>query len=134
MLYENCKIYGPYVCQDKRKRIVIIWPDGFQTSISYARFLMEKALDRYLSSHEEVDHIDDDKTNDVITNLQILSSLENREKQSKYLEPILQICWWCEKAFELTQKQQRTRHQNRLRTLTGPFCSRTCAGQYSTSL
>lgn len=51
-----------------------------RTTISYARYLMSVKLNRFLDRNEEVDHIDNDKTNDSIENLQILSSKENKEK------------------------------------------------------
>ena len=52
-------------------------------TVSYARYLMSTHLGRFLDKDEHVDHIDNDKSNDVITNLQILSQLENNRKQAR---------------------------------------------------
>ena len=49
-------------------------------SMSYARYLMCVKEGRILNKYEEVDHIDNDKTNDVIDNLQRLSPTENKLK------------------------------------------------------
>lgn len=50
------------------------------TTISYARYLMSIKLGRFLTREEEVDHIDNDPTNDSIDNLQMLSGEANRNK------------------------------------------------------
>ena len=44
------------------------------------RYLLAVKLGRYLTDEEQVDHIDDDKTNDNIDNLQILTVKENAVK------------------------------------------------------
>lgn len=46
----------------------------------YSRYLMSVKLGRRLLPSETVDHIDDDKANDSIDNLQILSLGENQKK------------------------------------------------------
>lgn len=56
-----------------------------RTTIAYARYLMSVKLGRLLEATEEVDHIDNDKSNDSIENLQLLSGAENRQK---YIETI----------------------------------------------
>ena len=43
MIYENCKIYGPYFNKvDNRQNIIIVFPDKTRKTISYAKYLMEK--------------------------------------------------------------------------------------------
>ncbi len=49
-------------------------------TISYARYLMSVHLKRILEKDEHVDHIDGDRLNDIIENLQILSPSENNRK------------------------------------------------------
>lgn len=51
-----------------------------RTTISYARYLMSVKLKRFLTVEETVDHIDNDRTNDSIENLQILSDKEDKKK------------------------------------------------------
>lgn len=48
--------------------------------MSYARYLMSVQLGRRLETSEEVDHIDGDRTHDIIANLQILSKSDNSRK------------------------------------------------------
>ena len=65
---------------EDRKIVVLISHDGSKHSTSYARYLMSISLNRYLSDEETVDHINEDKTDDRIENLQILSSTDNIKK------------------------------------------------------
>lgn len=51
-----------------------------RTTTSYARYLMSIKLKRILLKEEHIDHIDENKTNDAIENLTILSPLENSRK------------------------------------------------------
>lgn len=69
---------------ENRKHVCLIGHDGSRTTTAYARYLMSVANGRFLSELEEVDHIDHDKTNDALENLQILSSSENREKARRF--------------------------------------------------
>jgi hypothetical protein len=121
------KVYGPYTRDDGRKH-VIIYDNGIRTTVSYPKFLMEQHLGRKLESWETVDHIDEDFTNDVIENLQILSRTENILK-SKAPEEIIEFtCSYCgEKA---TKKARNVRH-NKKKGSAGPFCGRSCAGKWS---
>lgn len=68
--------------RENRKHVLLISEDGSRSSTSYARYLMSVYLGRFLNEDEYVDHIDDDKTNDVIENLQILTFLENSRKEA----------------------------------------------------
>src|SRR5687767_8198058 len=78
------EIYGPYVSEkDGRKRITIYEDDGTTHSMQYCKYLMECKLGRKLTKDETVDHIDDDKTNDDINNLQILSRADNTAKENR---------------------------------------------------
>ena len=70
------KIYGPYTRKDGRKHIVK-YKNGKRTTQSYPRYLMEQHLGRPLLDTEEVDHTDEDYTNDDINNLQLLTKIEN---------------------------------------------------------
>ena len=54
-----------------------------RSTTAYAKYIMCVHLGRYLEKGEEVDHINEDKTDDRIENLQLLSSTENKKKYSK---------------------------------------------------
>ena len=75
------KVYGPYTRKDQRKHVIIVYDEGTRRTKSYPRYLLETHLKRELTYEETVDHIDNDKTNDSIENLQILSLSENAKKQ-----------------------------------------------------
>lgn len=69
------KIIGLYSSKKIPKRL----------TMSFARYLLCVKEKRILQSHEEADHKDDDKTNDNIDNLQILScSGNNKKRVNKY--------------------------------------------------
>lgn len=71
--------YGPYLCKDGRYRCDVIYKAGVKT-VLYARYRLEKHLGRKLTKYETVDHIDEDPTNDRLSNLQVLSLAENVRK------------------------------------------------------
>jgi hypothetical protein len=92
---------------------------------------MEQHLKRTLSANETVDHIDRDKTNDVIENLQILSLSEHVKLDVKYVKLVEIICVLCnKKAFK---KPTNLRHNSNLKK-AGPFCGKSCSGKYSRKL
>ena len=124
MVYENAKIYGPYIPtgNKNRKYVVILFDDKSRTTSSYARYLMECKINRYLTNREEVDHIDDDCTNDNIDNLQILSRLENQAKRKA--PTINVICECCGSDFTMQLKDYNFRQIKRKQA--GPYCSRRC--------
>lgn len=88
------KIYGPYTRKDGRKHI-ILRKDGKLQTISYPRYLLEKKLGRKLLPEETVDHIDENISNNDLSNLQVLSRAENSRKSlsinSKGLNKLIQF-------------------------------------------
>lgn len=126
------KVYGPYERNDTgRRQVVIQYDDGRITSKSYARYLMEQHLGRELFPDEHVDHIDDDRTNDTIENLQILSPEENAKKYHRFrgteTEMYIFNCPHCSKEASKPMKDVKA---NRKKGKAGPFCSRSCAGSF----
>ena len=94
---------------------------GKRHCISLARYRMAVKLGRVLEKWEQVDHIDNDKTNDSIDNLQILTRLENNRKAAKYDgrdKKILVICPICKVPFKV--------RRYRLKDDNIPCCSRAC--------
>ena len=71
------------ISKDGRKRVDLFNSNSDRTTISYARYVMCVNLGYVLSKDYEVDHIDRDKNNDDISNLQVLSVEEHRRKNSK---------------------------------------------------
>lgn len=118
--------------KEPRRVISLIAHNGKRTSVSYARYLMACNLKRYLTKDEHVDHIDNNKLNDVIENLQILSPKENNQKRNKALgiklaDDIELICPVCKKVFHRCSRN--TKHK--LQKGKSPCCSRKCGGIYS---
>lgn len=80
--YDN---YIGYTIINREERKTLLMKDKVtknRKTISYARYLMSVNLGRILNPEEHVDHIDGDKTNDDINNLQILTISENNKKRN----------------------------------------------------
>ena len=96
-------------------------------TISYARYLMSVKEGRILRNDEHVDHIDNDKTNDDINNLQIMSLAENNRKEAirhgKHM--VLLKCPFCKKEFS---RERRNTHI--IKGGITSSCSRSCANNF----
>jgi hypothetical protein len=118
--------------KEPRRVLLLVRNDGSKTSLSYARYLVSCKLNRYLNIDEHVDHIDNDKLNDVIDNLQILSPYENNKKMLlhnniKLADDISLICPVCEKEF----KRPSRNIKHKLEKGKTPCCSRVCGAIHS---
>jgi hypothetical protein len=82
--YNTKWTYGYIVVNGENRKHVILSGKEKLSSTSYARYTLATALGRFLEPHEQVDHIDHDKTNDKLENLQILTVLENARKKAKH--------------------------------------------------
>lgn len=106
--YENFYIYKVFHNREKRTYANLVSKyDKTRKTISYARYLMSTNVGRILSDDEEVDHINNDKSDDRIENLQILSKYDNIKKNNElvgrmYVEL---ICPICKKHFELPKNR-----------------------------
>lgn len=118
---------------DGRKLIALIKPDGKGTVTSYARYLYGVKLGHLVPDDLEVDHINDDKTDDRIENLQLLTPEQNRLKQQYHYIEHEQVCYgfectYCETRFLLTERQVKMRlAQN----VENAFCSRACSFNFN---
>lgn len=126
-IYRTVASYGK---RNGRKSIQIFWNKKDRTKMSLARFKMQQSLKRKLLKSEQVDHIDEDKTNDDISNLQILSIKKNVEKNHLHRGNRIGEdkygnfnCKFCEKKFTRLIKQ--TKGQENV------FCSETCAATHT---
>lgn len=117
--------------KEPRRVVMLVRKDGSMTSTSYARYLMTCHLQRYLLPQEHVDHIDNDKMNDVISNLQVLSQRDNQLKYNKDLgiskEYITLECPICGEIFTREARQIRPK----IKAGKTPTCSRQCGGKMS---
>lgn len=124
-LFEGYKIYGPvYHKRIDRYMMFFVSPDH-RTSMTYARWLMCQKENRLLEPWEHVDHIDGNRTNDVIENLQILSQPENNRKSASGITTIELTCPNCSATF--VRERRQIVHKSRKHP---PCCSRSCAAKY----
>lgn len=116
---------------EPRRVLTLVRNDNTKTSTSYARYLMSCSLNRYLTNEEHVDHKDDNKLNDIISNLQLLSPKENNVKKNKNLgivrEMLSLICPVCKEEFIKPANQLKTKISNG----KIPTCSKSCGGKLS---
>lgn len=127
------KLYGPYLNKNGRQYVVLYFNSKTKSGRLYARFLLEQKLGRKMTETETVDHIDGDKTNDAIENLQILSRSENIKKAHKegvYFKSIplfIGLCPNCGREFSRKMSYVKA---NWKKGKSGPFCSLSC-GNYA---
>lgn len=115
---------------DGRKTLTLYNSHKDRSSTQYARYLMAVKIGRLLTPQEHVDHKDDDKTNDNINNLQILSLRENNIKTHKKPDENF-ICPICLKPFSRTRTQLNKMKKWRDGKRHEITCSRSCGGKFS---
>lgn len=120
-----------YVDSENRKRVNLIKDNVTVSCITFARYLMCVKLGYILPTELEVDHKDDDKTNDVINNLQVLTKEDNLLKQTyNYIMNKTNYgfhCASCTTPFILTEREVNSRLAKGVEMA---FCSRSCATLY----
>lgn len=130
MIYDDAEVYGPYIkTGSNRKMIVLSFESGKRTSMNYARYLMERYLNRKLDKNEHVDHINGDNSDDRIENLQLMFPLTNVQKHHGVEgdpEVYHFLCRGCSKMAVMPF----WRYREHLKKNTKPkFCSRACANR-----
>ena len=107
--YENYHSKGPFKNKEGRLCLNVLRNKNNHNQILYARYLLEVKLKRKLKEGYEVDHIDGDCTNDVLENLQEISSKDNRKKgtskvilfNNKNAKRLFLWCPVCNKRFKI---------------------------------
>lgn len=129
--YDDYWLYIVHHRKENRRmaNLVSKTDNSIRTTISYARYLMSVHLNRVLEKDEHVDHIDNDKMNDVITNLQILSPQENKLKQeihNSIVNPkfVTLKCSSCAIIFEYPARNYRFHSKHGQQKF---HCSRQCS-------
>lgn len=120
------RIRGPYFDKRSGRRKIEIWEGGVRRQTTYARWLVEQSLGRRLGENEHVDHIDDDKSNDDLSNLCVLTPRQNHEKEHGVAE---YIKFRCPECGDWTERLAREVRHTRKQGKAGPFCGRSCAGR-----
>ena len=106
--------------KEPRRVATLRKPDGTMTSMSYAKYLYTSYHRCDINKDDHIDHINGDKMDDRIENLQVLSAKKNIQKDHKQKEMLLLTCPVCGKEF-LFEKRNLSSHPN-------PCCSRRCGG------
>lgn len=127
------KVYGPYISDDGRKRIVLKKSgsrDYPSTTISYPKALKEIEMGRRLQEHETVDHHDRNKSNDETSNLIVIPRSTHSSLDVVRVKVQEMACVHCGTLFIPTSNQINTRSESK----AGPFCSRRCTGSYGSKV
>lgn len=99
------------------------------TSTGYVlehRVVVENALGRLLSDNEIVHHLDENKKNNRLDNLEVMS----RSAHTRHHAPRRKM-WWptCAECGVVFLREMRQRPQNK--GYINTFCSRTCSGRFN---
>lgn len=120
--YKNKGFDKVYIATNKEPRRVATLhkPDGYITSMSYAKYLYTSYYNVDIEEGFEVDHINNDKLDDRIDNLQVISKSDNIRKSAMKRIIVERTCPVCGKKF-MYRKRDLCSHPN-------PCCSRKCGG------
>lgn len=91
------------------------------------RVLMENKIGRLLERDEHVHHKDEDKTNDTIENLELLSASEHTKRHHPRIA-LEEVHCPCGAVFQLKPSVARARRKATRSTL---HCSKECSRNYS---
>ena len=109
--------------RENRRMACLTHKDGTRKTISYAKYLYTSYYNCDVADGDHVDHINGDKTDDRIDNLQVISKEYNIKKDHVKKEMVVCICPICGEEFLFNKKDLST-HPN-------PCCSRSCGGKKS---
>ena len=124
--WEGYTVYKVFHLKEGRWYAQLVSP-LHRTTIAWAKYVMEVHIGYKLDETEQVDHIDDDKSNDDLSNLQILSGVDNTRKSARPLIIVEAKCSICGKSFK--RDLLRTRIGSlRAYMSEGSTCSRRCGG------
>ncbi len=98
---------------------------GRDKTIAWAKYVYETSTGQLVPPGLTVDHVDEDKTNDAFTNLQLLTSLANTPKHAAARASVTRVqfvCPCCAKPFSVGAGTVRFFPKRRF------HCSHRCAG------
>lgn len=117
--YYKSKGYTTYVAINKEPRRVATLRDN-NGNMTYAKYLYTSYYKCDVDKENNVDHINGDKMDDRIENLQVISKRYNIQKDHKRREMVIMVCPVCNKEFLFPKRNLSSR--------PNPCCSRRCGG------
>lgn len=128
--YSEYWSYGPYLAKtSNRLNINLLTNNSKIKTMTYARYLVSVHFDIILPPTEDVDHIDGNKQNNSIDNLQVLSKKENGSKLKQDLwitnsRTLLKMqCPHCTTTFTIDRRKSHIGKKQGFNT----FCSKKCS-------
>lgn len=123
--YYKDRYKSAYVVTNREQRKICILKDYSNKlhSMAYAKYLYTSHYKCEIPLGDQIDHINGDKTDDRIENLQCISADYNARKDRKGREMVMLVCPICGKTF-LYQKHNIKKGQQHC-------CSRSCGGKKS---
>jgi len=126
------KGYKVFDSSSGRYRVVFYNSKKDISGMSYARYLMSVHLGFEVPEGYEVDHINDDKTDDRIENLQVLTKEQNKLKQEYRYVFFEQVhyhvqCAYCGWQYLISERDIKMKQAKGLEYI---FCSRSCAANH----
>jgi hypothetical protein len=121
-VFEQYRVYGPYTEAKTGRQMVTLYSKEYRTTMPYPRYLMSVKLGRILGPGEQVDHINNDRSDNRMENLQVVTPSENlmRRGTGERFEWI--TCGYCGREFTRSRRQlAKPAGKNAL------CCSRSCA-------
>lgn len=118
--YKQKGVKAVYINTNKEPRRVatLLYDNGELHSMSYAKYVYTSYYECDIADGDQVDHIDKNKMNDDISNLQVISAKLNNNKSKQIKEFIELECPICHEKF-LFEKRNLSTHPN-------PCCSKEC--------
>lgn len=120
--YKQKGFVKVYILENKEpRRLAVMYKENGETlTLSYAKYLYTSYYKEDVEEGYEIDHINSNKLDDRVENLQKVTKKFNRQKDHSIKEMLVLTCPVCGKKF-LFEKRNLNTHPN-------PCCSRKCGG------
>lgn len=129
--YEGYRVYKVWHKKMGRHMAILFKSKKDRTTVAWAKYLWETTHRVKLAKGQQVDHCDEDRTNDNLENLQVLTTGDNIRKHRRLKRPPAKIveltCPVCltrfNRRFGLTNMVPCNSRNKRM------FCTRACMGR-----
>jgi len=121
-------VLGPYLNKVKNRYfVVLVDGGGLRTSMAYSRYVWLTAGFTIPDGYD-IDHIDGCRTNDELSNLQCIKSVDNNNKYQSSRETLYVHlkCPWCEVEFIRPHANSHLGYGKSERGVLYSCCSKSC--------